>query len=111
MPAVELVQRSVSHPAEVVFAYTSQIVVNLQFIAILRFSNVRFTPLLVPFFANWNKSEEDFCFHKKDEKQKIAFSVCFAGAVLEAVGTPAAKVAPPSPFPGNYTQYLRMKAP
>ena len=53
MPAVELVKRSVSHPAEMVLAYPSQIVVNLQhFIAILRFSQVRCTPLLVPFFAN-----------------------------------------------------------
>ena len=56
--------------------------------AILHFSKIWFKPLIVPFFDNWTKSEEDFCFHKKGQKRKTVLRVCFAGAhIIEAVHT------------------------
>ena len=35
-------------------------------------------PTLIPVFANWKKSEEDFHFYEKSQKVKIVFSICLA---------------------------------
>lgn len=41
-------------------------------------------PVLVPVFNNRKKPKEDFCFREERRKQKIAYSICFQGAIIEA---------------------------
>lgn len=42
-------------------------------------------PVVSTCFCNWKKSEEDFYFHKKRQQGKLAFSVCVAESLSEAV--------------------------
>lgn len=60
---------------------------KLGYIGIPYFLKVQVMPLnfdegstLVPVFANWNKSEEDFCFYEKKWKAKMAVSICSAAS-------------------------------
>ena len=62
-------------------------------------------------FANWKKSKKDFCFWKKEEKQKQYSVLVLQGSILEAGLTWAARQAPPSSFPDNYTLHLSIKLP
>lgn len=54
-------------------------------------------PILVPIFANWKKSKEDFCFYKKTA---FSVSVCFAGSQFRG-RMRMQLVAPPRSFLGN----------
>lgn len=56
----------------------------------------------VPVFTNQKKFEEDF--HTYEKRQKVS-SLYFVVS-LNSAG--AVRVAPPSEFPGNYTQCLRI---
>ena len=80
------------------------------------FSKVHFTPLrfyerptLVPVFSNYEKFAEDFHFHKR-QKAKLAFSVCFAGSLLEAAGA-VRRQALPSSFPGTTRSISALRRP
>ena len=70
-------------------------------------------PTLVPVFTNQKKkkSKDDFCFYKKRQKAKIALSVCFAGAMIEAACTPSSERGTAKLLPGNYIQQLSIKPP
>lgn len=50
-------------------------------------------------FPNQGKSEEDFCFNER--KAKIAFTICFAAANIEAVCTPSIISSPIKLLPGK----------
>ena len=41
-------------------------------------------PVLVPVFNNTKKPKEDFCLREESRKQKIAYSICFQGAIIKA---------------------------
>ena len=62
-------------------------------------------------FANWKKSKKDFCFWKKEEKQKQCSVLLLEGSILEAGLTWATRRTPPSSFPDNYTLHLSIKLP
>ena len=54
----------------------------------VRFTSLHFhkRPTLVPVLANWKEIRRGFSLFRK--KEKIAFSICFAGAVIKAVPHP-----------------------
>lgn len=63
----------------------------------------------MPVFANWEKSKGDFRLYEKRQKVRIVFRICLEFVLMEAAHTGAARKAPPSSFPGNYTQRLSIK--
>ena len=62
-------------------------------------------PTLLPVFTIQKKYKEDFHFYEKKWKVKIAFNVCFAGILIEEAYALRGRMAPPSSFPGYYTQH------
>lgn len=46
-------------------------------------------PTLIPVFAKWEESKEDFHLCKTRQKVNLAFSVCFAGTNTEAAHIPS----------------------
>ena len=83
-----------------------------------RFSKVHLAPLhfyerpaLVPVFAKQKISKEDFHFNEKRQKVKIAFGICFAAAVSEALRTPSSDSGPAKLLPRKHTQQLSIKLP
>lgn len=68
-------------------------------------------PALVPVFAHQKISKEDLHFDEKRQKVKIAFGICFAVAVSEALCTPSSDSGPSNLLPRNHTQHLGIKLP
>ena len=84
-------------------------------IGISQFSRISFNALcfykrliLVPVFANQKKFKKDFHFHKKRQKAKTVFRICFAGAVIGSVHTGQKERHYQAPSLGT-TQHLSIK--
>ena len=76
------------------------------------FSKVCFTPLgfQYQFLLVERNPEKTFHIYEKRHKVKTAFSICPALRLLYKQWVPAARVAPPSFLPINYTQYLSIRS-
>ena len=61
-------------------------------------------PTLVPVFTNRKKSKEDFHFCENEVQPRVFSEPSERQRTLQAV-----RLAPPSPFCGNYTQHLSIK--
>ena len=65
-------------------------------------------PMLTPVFTSWKKSRQ---FSLLGKKTKIAFSVGFADTIVEKAVPWVMGVPPPSSFPQNHIQLLRIQLP
>lgn len=67
------------------------------------------SPTKGPVFTVQKKSGRILAFMKKGKKQNQRSALVSQRAVVEAAAAGAARVAPPSSFPGNHTQHVSIK--
>lgn len=67
------------------------------------------TSTLVPVFTNQKNRKRISLLQNRRWKANTASAFVVQGAITGAAGTPAARVAPPSPCPRNYTQHHSLR--